>query len=308
VVDTWIGVDVGGTKCLGVLIDGDGRVLAEERRATPARLTDLTDAVVATIEQLAARASASGSTIGLGLPGLVDRAGVLRAAPNLPGVVNAPIAAEVAERTGGAVVVDNDNTTACLAEWRVGAGRGSDHLLYVGLGTGIGGAIVMDGAVRRGAHRFAGELGHMVIRAEGAECICGQRGCWEMSASAQALGRLAVDAGWSTGSEVLTAASQDPAARAVVERFATEVAIGLVSLVNLCDPELIVIGGGLAGAGTALTDPIGAALARLLYGADHRPLPRIRVAALGERSAAIGAALLAGAVGGGGPQDAGGSR
>jgi glucokinase len=180
------------------------------------------------------------------------------------------------------------------------------------LGTGIGGAVVADGAVRRGHNGFAGEFGHMVVDPEGPVCPCGRRGCWERYASGEGLTRLTREAaaagrlGAALGHEGLDpdavggedvqrwAAAGDPGARDVIERFAHWVALGLASLTNALDPQMIVIGGGLSSAGGLLATPIRRALGELLYQPDLRTVPRVEFAALGERAGAIGAALLAG--------------
>src|SRR5690606_4397722 len=193
--------------------------------------------------------------------------------PNLPGIVDVPLADVLADRLQVPVAVDNDATAATWGEHRAGAGVGIDEMVLVTLGTGIGAGIVSGGHLVTGANGFAGEVGHMVIDPDGPPCPCGQRGCWERFASGTALGvlgrraaadgrlesvRRAVggDGGAIEGVHVTTAAVRgEPDARAVMEELAGWVALGLVNLTNLLDPERIVIGGGLIRAGDVLLDP-----------------------------------------------------
>ena len=249
--------------------------------------------------------------VGIGAPGLVDDDGVLRYAPNLPGVAELPLAAPLRDRLGVPVVVENDASCAGWGEREAGAGRGLDHVLLVTLGTGIGGGIVLDGTLFRGRHGFAGEIGHMVVDPHGPPCPCGQRGCWERFASGSGLGRLAREAAVGgraarivdlaggdpelvKGEHVTAAAGEgDEEARAVMAEYGWWVALGLANLANAFDPERFVLGGGLVEAGDVLMLPVRSAFAELIEGVDHRPPVDIVAAELGEHAGAIGAALLA---------------
>ena len=243
---------------------------------------------------------------------MVNRAGVLAFAPNLPGVVDLAVADGLRRRLPGTpVTVANDATCAAWAERAVGAGQGSDDLLLVTLGTGIGGGMVGGGRLLLGANGFAGEIGHMVVDPQGPRCPCGKRGCWERFASGSGLGRLGREAAQagaapevvnlaggdpeSVRGEHVTraAAGGDPDALVVIEQFAWWVALGLANLANIFDPECIVLGGGLVGSGGLLLAPIRAAFAGLVEGVEHRPGIRIVLARLGERAGAVGAGLLA---------------
>jgi glucokinase len=305
-----IGVDVGGTKCLGLAVDGRGRVQAEERVPTPTDADSLIDAIVGLAGGLQNAAGAA-DAIGVGLPGLVDAGGVLSYAPNLPGIRDVAVARLVSERCGVRVTAENDATAAVWAEREAGAARGADHVLLVTLGTGIGGGLILDGRLYRGAHGFAGEIGHMVVDPHGPDCPCGKRGCWERFASGTGLGRLARDAGHAgrlarpvalagghpddvRGEHVTLAASEgDEEAKAVVAAYARWLAIGFVNLAYMFDPQLFVLGGGLAESADVVLAPTRAAFGDLLAGAEFRPPIRIVPAELGERAGAIGAALLA---------------
>jgi glucokinase len=311
-MDVTIGVDIGGTKCLGVLLDGGGRVLAEHRVPTPRSGPDLVSAIAATVAELGAQAPGGQAPVGIGAPGLVGD-GTLRFAPNLPGVVELPLA-ELLTRgplSGVPLVIDNDATCAVWAERQVGAARGAGHVLMATIGTGIGGGVVSQGRLQRGRHGFAGEIGHMVVDPQGPRCPCGQRGCWERFASGSGLGWMAREAAQAglarrvvelaggdpeavRGEHVtLAAAEGDEEAREVMARFAWWLALGLANLANVLDPEIIVLGGGMVEAGPVLLDPAREAFDALLEGAGHRPAIPLVAAHLGERAGAVGAALLA---------------
>ena len=160
-----VGIDVGGTKCLGVALDEHGAVLAEGRRPTPRGDGSLTGL----IETLVELANSLGpfDELGVGVPGLVTNEGVLRAAPNLDGVADFDVAGLLSEQVGQAVHVDNDATCAAVSEWKYGAGQGSTDMVLVTLGTGIGGGLVAGGQLQRGNNGFAGEYGHMVVDPDG---------------------------------------------------------------------------------------------------------------------------------------------
>lgn len=290
---TTIGVDVGGTKVLGVVVDGDGAILAEHRVPTPSGGDALVAAVLDVIGTLREVTAVDG--LGVGLPGLVSREGVLRFAPNLPGVVELPAAARLADATGLPVRLDNDNTCALWGEHLLGAARDVDDVVLVGLGTGIGGGLLLDGRLVRGANGFAGEIGHMVVARGGIPCVCGRNGCWERYASGTALGRLAREAGIGERGEDVSAAARDgdAAALALIEEFADWFAVGLVNLVHVLDVSRCVIAGGVVEVGDLLIDAVRRAFAARIVAPEHRPPIEIVGAQLGERAAAVGAALLA---------------
>jgi len=279
------GIDVGGTKFLGVILDDEGQVIVEKRRPTPHG----GDAVVQALADFAGELGVY-DTLGVGVPGLVTRTGVLRAAPNLIGAVEVPVGPRLEELLGHPVAVDNDATCAILAEWQHGAAQGFDDIVLVTLGTGIGGGLVMGGRLQRGANGFAGEIGHMVVQPDGPFCVCGRRGCWERFASGRGLQMLA---GGRLGEDVVAAArAGDRESLVVIDTFAHWVALGLVNLTNLLDPACIILGGGLATAPDMFLPPIKREFRALLYSPENRPNPELAFALLGERAGAIGAALL----------------
>ena len=279
------GIDVGGTKFLGVVVGDGGEVLLEKRRPTPLGA----DALIGELIEFAAELG-DYDTLGVGVPGLVTRNGILRAAPNLTSAFEVPVGPSLAEALGHPVAVDNDATCAALAEWQLGAARGFDDVVVVTLGTGIGGGLVCGGRLQRGTNGFAGEIGHMVVQPDGPNCPCGRRGCWERFASGRGLQMLA---GGRTGEDVVAAArAGDHEMLGVIDEFARWVALGLVNLTNILDPACIVLGGGLASAHDLLFPPIAREFSALLYSPEHRAHPVLRFAELGERAGAIGAALL----------------
>jgi glucokinase len=304
------GIDVGGTKCLGVVVDTAGEVLNESRRPTPRGGDGLIEALAGLIEDLETAAGPL-PAVGVGVPGLVTLDGVLRASPNIPDVAELDVAGRLGTRLRVPLVVGNDATWAALSEWRVGAGRGVDDLVMVTLGTGIGGGVVAGGRLIVGAHGFTGEFGHMVVDPYGPPCPCGRRGCWERYASGSGLAQLARvaavggrlrrvvemaggDPALVRGEHVQAAARErDEAALAVVDEFARWVALGLVNLTNALDPTMFVLGGGLAEGADLYLDSIERWFGALLYSPQLRPHPALAFAELGERAGAVGAALAA---------------
>jgi len=312
-----LGVDIGGTKVLGVALDVAGRVVAEGREPTPypqgdgsSLAADVADAVTRVVAGLEQATGSSGRPVGVGAPGMVDRRAILVFAPNLPPASGADLGRLLASRLPGTeLTVENDANCAALAELRRGSAQGADEVLVVTLGTGIGGGWISGGRVVTGARGFAGEIGHMVVDPSGPPCPCGRRGCWERFASGGGLGRLAREAAYGGGlpavvelaggdpesvrGEHVTAAARhgDAGALAVLDELGWWVALGLANLVAVVDPSRVVLGGGLAGAGELLLAPTRRAFAELVEGGDRRPAIEIVPAALGERAGAVGAAL-----------------
>jgi glucokinase len=311
-----VGVDVGGTKVLGCLVDADAPdvVLLEQRASTPmgvdALLTTIVDVVDALRSGSGDVAGAGLLAVGVGVPALVDKGGILRFAAHLPGVTGLDVASEVSARLGRPVTIDNDANCAAVAEARLGAAKGFGDVVVITLGTGIGAGIVSEGRLFRGARGFAGEPGHMQVERHGLPCPCGRRGCWERYASGSGLGHLGREAARVgrlpalaerpggpdavRGEDVVALARQgDPGALDVLDEFARWVAVGLADLVDLLDPQVVVLGGGLVEAGAVVLEPVRRHLAEMVLGAGHRDLPQVEPASLGPSAGAVGAALLA---------------
>lgn len=308
-----VGIDLGGTKCLGVAVVGD-EVVAEEREATPREGGEaLLDMMAALATALADASGSALDGVGVGVPGLVDPDGVLQLAPNLRGAAGLAVRAGLESRLSVPVEVDNDATCAAWGEHELGAARGVADVILVTLGTGIGAGIVAGGRIHRGANRFAGEVGHMVVDPNGPPCPCGQRGCWERYASGSGLAALARAAAVGGRADRIVAmvggdpehvrgehvtvalADGDQGAQDVMAEFAWWVALGLSNLANIFDPEAFVVGGGLVECGDALLGPVRAAFAAQLPGHHLRRPIGIVAAELGLPAGAIGAACLAAA-------------
>jgi len=313
VVGTVAGIDVGGTKIYGHIPhpQDPSRPLAEARVATPRGAPAIDRSLNEVLGRLVTEIDMPLEAIGVGVAGLVDLHGVLRFGPNLPEVIDYAIGPVLEQRWGVPVLVDNDANTALVAEHRAGVAVGARNCVLVTLGTGIGAGVMVDRRIQRGSAGFAGEPGHMVIDPNGPPCPCGRRGCWERFASGSGLGRLARDAveagqadrvaalvggdaGQVRGEHVTRAALEgDTDAVAVLRQFAWWVALGVANLVNILDPELIVIGGGLSEAGDLLLGPVREAYAGLVLANASRPPVRIEQAMFGADAGAIGAAILA---------------
>lgn len=306
-----IGIDVGGTKVLGAVVDpaAPARLLAEHRVPTPRGTVAVIEAIVEVADVLGTVAGPD-AALGMGIPGLVDHDDRFRYGPNLPEVLDVALGDVLGERVGRRIVADNDATCATFAEFRAGAGRGHRDGVMVTLGTGIGGGLVVDGRLRHGAHGFAGEMGHMVIDPRGPRCPCGRRGCWERFGSGSGLGRLGRDAASAgrlasavelaggdseavRGEHVVAAArAGDAQAGEVLDEFAWWVALGIANLIDLLDPTVVVLGGGVVEAADVLLGRITAAVPAQVLASEHRPTVAINAAELGEHAGAIGAALL----------------
>ena len=304
------GVDLGGTNLRTAVVARDGSVLEQRRAPTPERLDEIVETIASEVAELA-RVCPDAHSLGVGAAGMVDFDGVIHYAPNIPAFVRAPVRARLAEATRRPVVVDNDANVAALAEYTHGAARGLDNFLLVTLGTGIGGGVMIGGAVFRGAHGFGAEVGHFQVDPDGPMCVCGEPGHWEAVASGHALGALgraraadgraaAVltlaggDVDSITGVHVGDAAQAgDDDARAIVRDYAQGVAVGLVGLANILDPAVILVSGGLVELGAVLLEPVREWFAGHIEGALHRTAVEILPAALGERAGVVGAAVLA---------------
>jgi glucokinase len=296
--DLVIGVDVGGTTVKAAVFDSDGLDYCSSERPTPRHLGP--DAVIETtihaIAELQAQVTEAARlrAVGLVVPGVVDaKQGIAVYAANI-GWQQVPLRQIVAEAVGLPVVVDHDVRAAGLAELELGAARGMQEVLFVALGTGIAAAVITRGQLSAGATGRAGELGHIPVFPGGEWCACGQRGCTETYASAAALSRrYSAASGISDvpAADVISrAAAGDPIADAIFEDAITALGRALVSYVLLMDPELILIGGGMAAAGAALLHPL---TRKVQAGLAWRQAPAISIGRFAGDAGRRGAALLA---------------
>jgi len=293
-----VGIDVGGTKMLAVAIDRarPSEVLAQQVRSTPSSAQGVVEALC----DLARELELDGC-LGVGLAGLVADGEVLRAAPNLQCMIDVAVRSLLVEELGCSVAIDNDATCALVAEMTVGVAQGINDVALVTLGTGIGGGVAIGGTVRRGAHGFAGEPGHMCVNPNGPRCVCGRNGCWERYASGAGLVWLAQQRNVNTdhNGHVITgealatmARAGDAHALAVWAEFADWLALGLTNLADVLDPELFVIGGGLVESADLYIDRTRERFVESVLGGRARTRTRIEPALLGSSAGAIGAALL----------------
>lgn len=310
-----IGVDIGGTKIAAGAVDPEGRILRRAKAPTPRGDGEhLAEAVAGLVRELREGEDAPPAAVGVGTAGFVDetRSRIVLAG-NL-GLADDPVRDRIARRVDLPVVVENDANAAAWAEFRFGAGRDCRDAVVVTLGTGVGGALIVDGELRRGRFGAAGEIGHYRMVPFGRRCACGNQGCWEQYASGSALvaearalaaaepkeaARLLEAAGGDPegieGPEVTRAAQEgDPAALRCFAAVGEWVGQGLADLAAILDPECFVVGGGVSAAGEILLQPAREAYARAVTGRATRRLAEIRQAELGgEPAGIIGAADLA---------------
>ncbi|WP_438672322.1 ROK family protein [Solihabitans fulvus] len=304
-------MDVGGTSVRAGVVDGEGLVLDTERAGTPKGEAALEDTITAAVSRLLDRHDAT--AVGLAVAGFVnsDRRRV-RFAPHLAWR-DAPVADRISHRLGLPVVLEHDANAAALAEYRFGAARGAHVAVLVAIGTGIGGALLVDGQVFRGAHGVAPELGHLRVVPDGRPCPCGKNGCWERYCSGTALSTTAIellakypgtssllaaqvaeDVNAVTGRRVAGAARDgDALAQRAFGELARWLGEGLALVADVYDPEVVVIGGGVSESAPLFLDDAREHYAAIVTGAGHRPLARIRTAQLGDDAGIVGVATMA---------------
>jgi glucokinase len=311
-----LGVDLGGTKILTAVVDPKGEIVSRDHSVTPSAkgpesvVQAILDSAERTLQQAGIRPSDL-RTIGVGAPGLSDpQTGVLFTSPNLPGWDNVPLGDIVQEKFGQKVFLINDGNAAAVGEFYFGAGRASRNFIYVTLSTGIGGGIMIDGRIYTGANGTAGEIGHMTIDPQGPPCNCGNIGCWEQLGSGTALAREArseILAGAPTSilnraggdpekvnAEIIHRAAEegDSLAMELIARTGMYVGIGLANLINIFNPERIVIGGGLSNIGDMLLEPAYREAERRAFQQSFQAVRFLR-AELGRNSGVLGAAAFA---------------
>jgi glucokinase len=315
--DLAIGIDIGGTKVAGGILDETGAIVARARRDTPHRSKSpdvVEGTIVDVVTELLHRVEPGRViAVGIGAAGFVaaDRATVVFA-PHLSWRQE-PLRDALQRRIPVPVFVDNDANAAAWAEWKFGAAQGETHLMMITLGTGIGGGILMAGQVVRGRYGIAGEFGHMQVVPGGQRCECGNRGCWEQYASGNALVREAralVMANSPVATDLLeradgdsqrltgpliteAAADGDPTAIELLGEIGRWLGVGIANLAAAFDPGTFVIGGGVSAAGDLLLEPARESFGRQLPGRGYRPEATIVAARLGNEAGLIGAADLA---------------
>jgi glucokinase len=285
--------DLGGTNLRAAIVDAAGSVL--RRAAVPTDTSAGPSAVIAQIMQLSHQLGGLDHTaaVGIAAPGPLDsEAGRIFGIATLPGWENYPLRDVLAGYFGRPVMLENDGIAAAFGEWRFGAGRGLNHVIYVTVSTGIGGGVIADGRVLRGRYGMAGHIGHMMMSADGPRCGCGGTGCFEALASGTAFGATARAAGFDSASAAVSAArAGDAAALALVAREAQLLGYGFASLLHLYAPQRLVIGGGVSDALDLMQAGIRGQIERHAMPA-YRDIEVVK-AELGDNSGLVGAATLA---------------
>jgi glucokinase len=305
-----IGIDIGGTKIAGALVDAQGQIVLEERVPSPAGDPEaMVDAVVGLIERLSANHEVIGA--GVAAAGFIDAdQSTIIYAPNISWR-NEPFKAKLEAKLRIPVIIENDANAAGWAEYKYGAGRGYKHMIMLTIGTGVGGAVIADSRMLRGGFGIAGELGHIRVVPDGLLCGCGQHGCLESYASGSALLRAAkelaasgdpegarlreieAEAGKLTGLEVYQAILEgDAGALRILGELGSWLGQAIGSLVAVLDPEVVVIGGGVSAAGDLLLDPIREAYLAHLPARGYRPELKITAAEFVNDAGVVGAADL----------------
>ena len=308
-----IGIDVGGTKVLGGVVDENGKVIATARKDTPRQGGSALTQTIADIAQELIQ-SHDLESVGVSAAGFVssDRKTML-ATPNIADWNGVNLDAELTKLIGLDVIIENDANAAAWGEAKFGAGRNQDHMMMLTVGTGIGGGIVVNGSLYRGAFGIAAEFGHMRVVPDGHLCGCGARGCFEQYASGNALLRHAREAISAspeiarnllsrgdgsveglTGKAITEAARDgDPVALAAFNTTGQWLGAGIATLSVILDPACVVIGGGVIDAGEILLKPTREALERTMPFAGKHPYPQIIAAELGNEAGLVGVADLA---------------
>ena len=306
----YVGIDVGGTGLKAGVVDEGGKLLSKV--SCPTGVERGYGPVIRDMAELAKKAVAESGvsmdevhSIGIGIPGILDpRTGVVPFCTNL-GWHRVPLIEEMHKYIDKPVFVDNDATVAALAESVAGACADVKNSVFLTLGTGVGGGVVLDGKVYSGPHGVATELGHMIVVVDGEPCTCGNCGCFERYASATALIRMGHEAVAKhpdsamaargdelNAKDVIDAAKAgDPAACEVFDRYTYYLAVGMVNIINFFDPEVIAVGGGVSGAGEFLLAPVREKLKKLIFYKDM-PYAEVRLATMGNDAGIVGAAML----------------
>lgn len=310
----YIGIDLGGTNIKAGVVDEAGKILSKvdcqtkiERGYGPV-IQDMAALALKAVEKCS-KTLDDVAAVGIGVPGIADpETGVVPFCTNL-GWHEVPLRDEMHKYISKPVFIDNDATVAALAESVAGVSKGCKNSVFLTLGTGVGGGIVIDGKVFSGSHGVASELGHTIVVVGGEPCTCGNRGCWERYASATALIRMGKQAAVehpecaiarhvngnleriSAKTVIDCAKAGDPAAKKVFDEYAAYLAVGIVNIINTLDPEIVALGGGVSAAGDFLLKAVREQLAPMIF-YKTMPYARIELATLGNDAGIIGAAML----------------
>jgi glucokinase len=302
-----VGVDVGGTKIAAGVVSPEGGVLAEARYPTPHSPGELVETIVRVIKEVSDGHETGG--VCLAVPGLIlAQENKVIFSPNLRAVEGIPLKDRIEPEIGVPLVIENDANAAAWGEFRFGSGSEVDHLVFLTVGTGVGGGVISHGVLLRGAQGSGGELGHVTVQATGPRCTCGNHGCLEALASGTAIGRRAREAAVENpesalgriasrrkvlGEDVTEHARKgDEVAISVLEETGTWLGVGIAGFVNIFNPEVVAVGGGVMEAGDLILASARREL-RLRARPPSRDLVEVQVATLGPESGVLGAAALA---------------
>jgi len=311
-----LAIDLGGTKTITAIVSANGQILAEERCLTQADegQSSVVNRLLSAVDHILSLKNISPSqldSISIAAAGCIDiERGLVISSPHFPGWSNVPLRDIVRDKYRVATFLLNDASAAVLGEHRFGSGRGANNLILLTVGTGIGGGIIINGKLYGGLSGSAGEIGHMTVDAGGPKCVCGNIGCLEMLASGTAMAREAkrrLSLGESsslfqmvrgrigaiTAEEIgIAAKGGDTLALDIIGKAATYLGVGMVNVVNIFDPEMIIVGGGVAKLGDLLLDPARRVVKERVFSASAREV-RILLAQLGDKAGVIGAAVFA---------------
>lgn len=301
----YIGIDLGGTNIAAGIVNDEGRIILSDSIPTPKTGTEIMEAILNLVKTLTAK-SENISGIGIGCPGTVDNEhGIITYCVNIP-MKNVPIAEYIEQRTGISVNLENDANAAAFGEYYIN-GKGVKSYILITLGTGIGGGAVLDGRIYRGFNGVGIEAGHITLVHNGEKCTCGKRGCWERYGSVTALinqtkaemdknpesymHAVAEREGCINGKVAFEAARKgDGAAKSVVNRYLEYVADGITGIINLFEPEVLALGGGISKEGEYILKPIEKFVRENEYN-RYSPKTRLEIASLRNDAGIIGAAL-----------------
>lgn len=307
-MENYFGIDVGGTFIKGICADKRGKILAE--KSVPTGVEGGGEAICANVAKLVKmleeQADCKAQTIGIGCAGMIAADGSVVFAGNL-GLSNFPLAKRIAELTGAKVKVTNDANAAALGEATFGAGKQYKDSVFITIGTGVGGGIIIDGKLFEGGNGVGAEVGHMVIVHGGRSCTCGRKGCFEAYSSATALIKQTVkamqehpeSAMWKTynldtvcGKTAFDYWDSDEAAKQVVDEYIYHLACGIINIANIFRPQVVIIGGGVSTQGDRLIKPLQERLDKKIFGGQTYAPVKIVKASLGNTAGSLGAAAL----------------
>lgn len=295
-----IGIDIGGTFIKAAIVEGKGKIVLSSKTPTPENGQDIPKKVIEMIQELTKKAKVDMSeikSVGIGVPGVCDtKKGTIVNCPNIENCKNIEICKCISQTFGVDSYIDNDANCAALGEY-IASDVKSDSFVFVTLGTGVGGGIILGGRLLRGINSAAGEVGHIVIKQNGERCNCGRRGCWERYASVTALVRQAKEAGFTghvSGRSIFAErAKGNKKADEVIKKWLEYVAEGICDMVNIFQPEEIVIGGGISREGNLILEPVAAFAQKYsIKDTNSKRNTKIRISKLFNDAGVVGASFL----------------